>query len=180
MDEFGSITSHHGVEWIFRYLDTEDDRRALIDDIRAVRQRVYAIAERTPADQHDALKYHGWSLAAMLAHLYAADRSALWLIRLAVVGIALPFPSPALLNRLNDGAARLFRRRVVATTLKGLKRTEKAIEQMILTLPESRFSRVVYHPPTGRFLTVERGLQVYFLFHWQEHLATLESVRGEG
>ena len=47
-----------------------------------------------------------------------------------------------------------------------------------MQLPIDRYTREVYHPPSGSYLTVERALQQYFLFHWQEHLQTMQRVEG--
>ena len=53
----------------FRYLDTEAERQELAGDIRRVRQSVIQMAESVPVERHYEPRYHGWSLAAMLAHL---------------------------------------------------------------------------------------------------------------
>lgn len=161
----------------FRFLDSEADRQELAADIHRVRQAVITLAESVPLDRHYEPRYHGWSLAALLAHLNTMDSVALLGIQLALVGIRPPLPLK-LLDRFNDQTARLFQRRVVAATIRGIQAKEDPIISLILTLPMDRFTREVYHPPSERYLTIEQALQQYFLFHWQEHLQTLQ--RGEG
>lgn len=161
----------------FRYLDTEGDRRELAGDIRRVRQSVLLLAESVPPERHYEPRYHGWSLAALLTHLNTIDTLALWAIKLALLGVHPPL-SPRALDTFNDWTAQVFQRRVVATTIRGIHHTEDHVIDLLMTLPLDRFSREVYHPPSRSYLTVERALQQYFLFHWQEHLQTLQ--RGAG
>ncbi len=161
----------------FRYLDTEAERQELAADIRRVRQAVIDLAEHVPEERHFEPRYHGWSLAAMLTHLNTIDHFAMLAIKLSLLGISPPLP-PEALNWFNDATAQIFQRRVVATTIRGMKTNEASIINFIMTLPIERFTRNVYHPPTRSYMTVERALQQYFLFHWQEHLETLQ--RGEG
>src|SRR5579871_3748151 len=155
----------------FRYLDTDEDRQQLVSDIHRVRQQVIQMAESIPPEQHYDPRYHGWSLAAMLAHLNTIDGLALTGIQFALLGLHPPI-SIGMLNWFNDRTARLYQRRVVGTTIKGIQRNEKRIDSLILTLPIDRFTREIYHPPSATYLTIERALQQYFLFHWQEHLHT--------
>jgi len=166
-----------GLHRDFRYLDTDADRQELVADIRRVRQSVIQTAESVPQDRHYEPRYHGWSLAALLTHLNTIDSLALIEIKLSLLGIRPAIPLSTL-NWFNDSTARLFQRRVVATTLHGMQGNEKRIVDLILTLPMDRFTREVYHPPSGCYLTVERALQQYYLFHWQEHLQTLQRVEG--
>ncbi len=161
----------------FRFLDTEGDRRELAGDIRRVRQSVLQLAESIPQERHYEPRYHGWSLAALLSHLNTIDTCALWAIKLALLGIRPPL-SPRALDAFNDFTARVFQRRVVATTMRGIQRKEDKIIDLLMTLPLDRFTREVYHPPSRSYLTVERALQQYFLFHWQEHLQTLQRAEG--
>ncbi|HVU12813.1 MAG TPA: DinB family protein [Phototrophicaceae bacterium] len=166
-----------GLHQDFRYLDTDEDRQQLVSDIRHVRQQVIQMAESIPPEQQYEPRYHGWSLAAMLAHLDTIDGLALTGIKLALIGLRPPI-SLAMLNGFNDMTARIYQRRVVTTTIKGIQRTEKRIDDLIMTLPMDRFTREVYHPPSASYLTVERALQQYFLFHWHEHLQTMQRERG--
>lgn len=161
----------------FRFLDTDAERRELIADIRRVRQAVIAQAESVSPERYYEPRYHGWSLAALLAHLNTIDNLAIMGIKLALLGIHMPLSLGAL-NSFNNLTANLFRGRVVATTIRGIQRNETRITDLILTLPIDRFTREIYHPPTGSFLTIEQAFQQYFLFHWQEHLATLQRAEG--
>ena len=45
-------------------------------DIRRVRQSVIQMAESVPPERHYEPRYHGWSLAALLAHLNTIDNLA--------------------------------------------------------------------------------------------------------
>ncbi len=166
-----------GISREFRYLDTESERQELVAEIRRVRQTVIQLAENVPQERYYEPRYHGWSLAALLAHLHTIDNAALIGMKLSLIGLQPPV-SLAVLNSFNDATARLFQRRVVATTIRGLQRNEAHIIDFILTLPIERFTCQVYHPPSGGYLTVERAVQQYFLFHWQEHLQTMERVEG--
>ncbi len=166
-----------GLHQEFRYLDTDEDRQHLVNDIHRVRQQVIQMAESIPSEQHYEPRYHGWSLAAMLAHLNTIDGLALTGIQLALIGIHPPI-STGMLNWFNDTTARVYQRRLVAATIKGIQRTEKRIDDLVLTLPIDRFTREVYHPPSASYLTAERAIQQYFLFHWQEHLHTMIMQRG--
>lgn len=161
----------------FRFLDTDADRAQLIADIQRTRRAVISIAEAIPPEQHALPQYHGWSLAALLAHLHFTDGFALTRLRLALVGIQLPLTHSGQ-NAINDLNALLMQRRVVETTVREIRLHEPRVVDFIMTLPLDRFSRPVYHPQTGSSVTIERALQLYFLFHWQEHLDTLR--RGAG
>ena len=161
----------------FRFLDSEADRQELAAEIHRVRQTVITLAEAVPPEKHYEPRYHGAAQAALLAHLNTMDAVALLAIKLALVGIHPPLPLK-LLAGINDRMARLFQRRVVGTTIEGIQAKEAEIVSLVMTLPMNRFTREVYYPPSESYLTVEQALQQYFLFHWQEHLQTLQ--RGEG
>jgi hypothetical protein len=161
----------------FRFLDTEQERKELLADIRRVRLAVIQMAETIPPDRHFEPRYHGWSLAAMLTHLYVMDRLAMWQIKLALLGIAPVIPIE-LVNGFNDSCARIFQRRLVETTIQGIQKHEARISDIVMTLPLSRFSKQMYYPPLGVYLTLERGIQAYYLFHWHEHLATMQKAEG--
>jgi hypothetical protein len=161
----------------FRYLDTEIERKDLVADIRQVRRAVVRLAEALPPTVHDQPRYHGWTPNAMLAHLHLMDNLELLAIQMALLGLHPPLSS-GVLDGFNALTARLFQKRVMAATLKGIARNEQRITDFILRLPIDRFSRPVYYPPQNTYLTVERALQAFFLFHWQEHLATMHKVEG--
>lgn len=166
-----------GLSHEFRFLDTEGERQELVADIRRVRQAVIQQAESIPSERHYEPRYHGWSLAALLAHLNTIDNLVILGIKLSLLGIRPPVSLNAL-NAFNDFTAALFRGRIVATTIRGIQRNEARIADLILTLPLDRFTREVYHPPTSRYLTIEQALQQYFLYHWQEHLETMQRDEG--
>lgn len=161
----------------YRYLDGDRERQELIDDIRRVRRAVVQMAEAVPENRRYEARYHGWSLAALLAHLVISDRLSLWAIQWALAGVRPPVPSP-LLHGFNALSARIFRKRVISTTLRGLRADEKRIAGFIRRLPMDKFTRMVYDPTGDAYITVERAVQVCFLFHWQEHLQTLQKVEG--
>jgi hypothetical protein len=161
----------------FRFLDTDEERKELLEDIRRVRREVVDLADSIDADRHYEPRYHGWSLAAMLTHLHVMDRLAMWQIKLALLNIAPTVPIE-LLNGLNDTCASIFQRRLVATTIRGIQKHEAAIEDLVIRLPLDRFSKQLYYPTLGIYLTIERGIQAYYLFHWHEHLITMQ--KGEG
>lgn len=161
----------------FRYFDTDADRKAFADDLRRVRQSVIQLAENLPQDQRYEPRYHGWSLAALLAHLHGIDNLALFGMKLALLGIRPPLPLSAL-NAYNDFSARIFQRRLVETTIRGIKANQERLIEFVMLLPIDRFTREVYYPPDALYLTLERAVQQYFLFHWQEHLETMHHVEG--
>lgn len=161
----------------FRYLDSDIDRQELVGDIRQVRRAVVRLAEALPAAVHDQPRYHGWTPNAMLAHLHLMDNLSMFSIQLALLGIHPPISS-GVLDRFNGLTANWFQKRVMASTLKGIARNEKRISEFVMRLPIDRFSRPVYYPPQNTYLTVERAMQAFFLFHWQEHLTTMQKVEG--
>lgn len=161
----------------FRYLDGDAERRWLVREMRSARQLAVQIAHSIPEERHHEPRYHGWSLAAMLAHLHTVDAFALWQIRLALMSIRFPIALQTL-NSLNDSMAIIYRRRIIDTTLKGIEKNADNIADFIMNVPMKRFSKLVYHPPTQQYLTVEKAMQQYFVFHWQDHLDTIQSVEG--
>lgn len=166
-----------GASRAYRYLDSEQDRRQLVEDIYYIRQAVLQMVETLPADRRYEPRYHGWSPGAMLMHLHLIDSLSLWGIQLALVGIHPPV-SLAMLNRFNDLTARIFKTRLVETTMRGIRRQERRIAELILTLPLDKYSKAIYDPTSEGYTTVERALQSAFLFHWQEHWQTIQRVEG--
>ena len=159
----------------YRFLDSDDDRRQLADDIRRVRRDLLRVADLVPEAKWYEPRYHGWSLAAMLGHLQMADNLTLRLMQFALVGVRLPLPE-SLLNRFNDVTAGLFKARLVPTTRRGIERNEARITDFVLHLPMDRFTRTVYHPALGTYLTLEQAMQEFFYHHWLEHLQTMRQV----
>lgn len=159
----------------YRYLDTDDDRRQLVEDIRRVRRDLLRVADLVPEAKWYEPRYHGWSLAAMLGHLQLMDTLTLRAMQFALLGVRLPLPEN-LLNRFNDITARVFKGRVVPTTRHGLERNEARIAAFVLQLPMDRFTRTVYHPALGTSLTLEQAMQEFFYYHWLGHLQTMRQV----
>lgn len=160
-------------ELSYMYLDTEQDRRKLMDAIEGVRREVLAVVKATPEADYYVPRYHGWSLAAVLGHLNMADSLAMFSIRASLVGMQ-PKISDQTLHRMNDFMARMFKNRVVETSCSSMAKNQERIADLILNLPVDRFSRSVYVPTVG-VLTVEKALQYFFLFHWQHHLQDLRT-----
>jgi hypothetical protein len=161
----------------YRYLDSEDDRQRLLVELRQVRQAVRDMTQTVPEAQWYEPRYHNWSLAAMLGHLQMIDHIHLLLIQMALLGIRFPL-SLQFVNQVNDFMARLFQRRVVAASLKGMEKQQAVIEAFISTLPIDQFTKQVYYPPQRKNLTIEQAVQVMFLHHWQDHLQTMLDVEG--
>lgn len=159
----------------YRYLDSEEDRRQLVEDIRRVRREVQRIVNLVPDAKWYEPRYHGWSLAAMLGHLQLMDTLALRAMQVALLGLHVPLPETAL-NRFNDLTASVFKQRLVSTTIRGIQRDEKRITEFVLHLPMDRFTRTVYHPTLGMYLTLEQAMQEFFYYHWLGHLQTMRQV----
>lgn len=159
------------------YLDTEADRTRLITDLGRIRSTVLNMIEVVPEAEWYTSRYHGWSLAAMLGHLNTVDNLAMLQIQVALLNIR-PMIPLGLVNWSNGWMARIYQRRLVATSRQSIVKNEKRIADFILRLPVDRFSKAVYYPPFEQYTTVERVLQDYFVFHWQEHLQTMLRVEG--
>jgi|FLYN01.1.fsa_nt_gi hypothetical protein len=160
---------------MYRYLDDLADREDLIADIRRVRRVVLQVMDYVPRDKWYEPRYHNWTPAAMLGHLHLMDNFLLYWTQLALVGIH-PRISPGMRDRFNDTMARVFKNRLVETTIKGIQGNEGRICDFILHLPMERFTRQVFSPVWQTYLTVEQGLQEFFLYHWQDHLNTMREV----
>jgi hypothetical protein len=161
----------------YRYLDGDEERRQLAADISRVRHAVIQLAESVPPTRRYEPRYNGWSLGALMAHLHVVDKLSLWAIQLALLPRAPAVPLP-LMERMNDLTARMFQKRVVETTIRGMRANEKRITDLILHLPMDKFSREMIDRTIDSRVTVERALQICFLFHWQEHLMAMQRVEG--
>jgi hypothetical protein len=159
----------------YRFLDSEEDRRALIADIQQVRLDVFKVAALVPKEKHFEPRYHGWSLAAMLGHLQLMDNLLLWLVELGILGVRLPIPL-SMLNLFNDQMAGVYRGRLVETTIRGIEKKERGIEKFIQHIPVDKFSKMVFDPALQTDLTVEQALQEFFVYHWRDHLDTMRKV----
>jgi hypothetical protein len=161
----------------YRYLDSDADRQALIDDMHRIRLEMLKIAYQVPQDQRYVPRYHGWSLAAMLGHLQLMDKLLLWNVQAALIGVRVPI-SLSTLNRFNDFMARVYRARVLETTIKGIERNEKQLTEFVRRLPIDKFTKLVFDPALQVNLTVEQAVQEFFYFHWFDHLQTVRQVDG--
>ncbi|HEX2621719.1 MAG TPA: hypothetical protein VHL11_16290, partial [Phototrophicaceae bacterium] len=83
-----------------------------------------------------------------------------------------------LVNQMNDLLARVYQKRLVETSRRGALKNEQRIANFIRYLPIDKFSKSVYYPPFEQYTTVERILQDYFVYHWQEHLQTMLTAEG--
>jgi hypothetical protein len=162
---------------VYLYLDDVPERQHLIDEIAKVRQDVLRVIERVPEADYYTPRYHGWSLAAMLGHLNLVDQLSIRLIQAALLGFR-PTVSLGMLNRSNDFMARVYRKRLVRTSLRSMERNEKRIAELIHHLPVGKFSKSVFHPGQQQYITIERALQDLFLYHWHDHLRTMHEVEG--
>lgn len=153
----------------YMFLDSAEDREELITQIASSRQTVRQLVEDIPEEDRYAPRYHGWSLGAMLGHLNLSDNLSLFLIRTALAGVPLQV-SPGMLDRFNGFSTRMFQKRLVSSSLRGMDVNEERIATFIRRLPIDKFTVQVYHPAQGRFLTTERIVQELFLFHWHDHI----------
>lgn len=159
------------------FLDDEPDRKQFLATVHDVRQRVREIVHHVPESQWYAPRYHGWTLAAMLSHLNLTDNVGMLAIKAALLGIC-PSVSEHMRDRFNQWTATLFRKRLVPSSLRSMDRNEQNLAKFVLPLPVDKFSRSVYVPPVGIYTTIERAIQIFFLFHWQEHLKLMREIEG--
>jgi hypothetical protein len=159
----------------YTYLDSQADREALVADIRHMRRVVLQRMEYVPRDKWYEPRYHSWTPAAMLGHLHLMDNFLLYWTQLALLGIH-PRISPTVRDGFNDWMAGVFKNRRVETTINGIQKNEGRIADFILRLPINRYSKPVFSPVWQTYLTVEQGLQEFFLYHWHDHLQTMRQV----
>ena len=171
------MAGHNELNMTYRYLDSEVDRQQLMDDTRRVRRQVVQMTELVPQDKWYEPRYHEWSLAAMLGHLQVMDKLMMMNIQAALMGIRFPIPI-TMVNQFNDTMARIYKNRVIGTTLRGMQKFETTLADFVVRMPMDKFTVQVYHPPSNKYLTVEQALQVFFLHHWQGHLQTMREVEG--
>jgi hypothetical protein len=160
----------------YRFLDDDQDRIEMLADIRRTRRAVIDMAEHLPPLDRYTPRYYGWTMAAVLTELYLSDRLTMAGIELALLRIPpLRFNLLAPFNRLT---ASLFQHRSVELTLRAIRRYERCIADLVLSLPIDKFSRPVYDPAHRVVVTVEQTMQEGFLFHWQDTLLALQRVEG--
>lgn len=161
----------------YRNLYDEAEKQKVIQAIRKIRRDVLQAAEAVPPDQWYTPRYHGWSLAGMLGHLQLVDRLAKWMMQASMVGIRLPVPLNVL-NGFNDLMAPVLKNRKIETTRKGLERNEAWVIDFIEQLPPAKFDVPVYNLLYQEYVTLEQGVQLYYLFHWHHHYQTMRGVDG--
>ncbi len=166
------------MEVTYIYLDGPKEREQLVGHIHSVRQEIRAVVAVIPEDQWYIPRYHGWSLGAMMGHLNLMDNIWMLFVKASLLGINPSIP-PSMIGSLNSFVSGIFSKRLVPVSLKSMDKNEQRIADLILNLPVSQFTKFVYSPQDNGYITVERALQRFFLFHWQEHLETLRVSEGE-
>ncbi len=161
----------------YLFLDGENERQRLIVQIGQVREEVLNHLRSLPEAEWYEPRYHGWSPAAMIAHLNTIDSLSLWHIKLSLMNIKTQFPA-SMIHSFNDLVAKVFRNRVMATSMKSVPKNEARIADFITHLPMDKFSKQVFEPTSQRILTVEQAIQHYFLHHWQTHLLEMRQAEG--
>ncbi len=161
----------------FIYLDGDIERQQLVGQVRDVRAMVLTLAAQLPEKYHYQPRYNGRSLALVLARLLAFDTTTLWLVRAASNNYALRVPK-SLVRTADAGLSHLFKRRLVEASVGGIRRKEAEICDFIRDVPMEALSRDVIHPGIKEPYTVERALQVYFVFHWHEQLQQIQATEG--
>jgi len=164
----------------YRPLGSDENRRALVAGMKQVRQDALRLVEIVPKNQWYTPRYHGWSLAAMLAHLYFMDNTTLLMMQAAMRGIAFPLPKSALNLFNNFTTARIFKEREVEATVNAIQKNESRLVAFVLRLPPDKFQRKLYDPWLECYLTVEESVQEFFLIHWQNHLKTVRDAEDKG
>jgi len=161
----------------YYFLDGEAERKRLIRELNEVRDEVIRLIMEMPEDLWYEERYHGWTPAAMLAHLNMVDGMSLLLIKAALIGFR-PKIGMGMVDRMNNFTSRLFRRRVVPTTIAGIRSKQTHLDEFIMQLPIDKFSTQVYDPVEAQYITVEHALQALFVHHWYKHLQTIREVEG--
>ncbi len=157
------------------YLDSAQDREEVLRRVRLVRAAVNTVVEQVPSTDWYTPRYHGWSVAVMLAHLNWVDRLALFTLQAALLNIK-PRVSMVAVNRMNDFTARWFARRTVEQSQRTTQKNIQRIADFVIYLPMNKLSKAVFYPPEHDYLTVEKALQRYFIGHWAHHLHEMLTV----
>lgn len=159
------------------FLDGDAEREQLIEQIHKVRESVLKYAESVPESDWYKVRYHGWSLAAMIGHLNLMDNLNMLWIKMGLMGMRFPLGG-GFVDGINSTMSGVFKNRVLITSLKSIPKNEERIAKFIRELPLNRMSQEVYHPQLRKYLTVEQALQSFFLHHWEEHLETMLVTAG--
>ncbi len=161
----------------YRFLDDEVDRRRLVASMREVREAFIDMRALLPELRWYEPRYEGWSLAALLGHLQWMDRLHLLQVQLTIWYLPFPF-SARTWQRVNAWQRRLFRRRMVDSSVAGIRKALVDQEQFLLQLSVNDFSKRLTYAPTGQVLTVEQAVQEILLFYWQDRLRALRIAEG--
>jgi len=163
----------------YRSLDTDENRRALVSDMKRIRQEALRLINLVPKDKWYEPRYHGWSPAAMMSHLHSMDNLTLSMMQAAMRGVALPVPKSAL-NLFNNVMSRVFKTRNMEATLLDIQKNEARLIAFVLRLTPDQFQHKLYDPWLECYLTVEESVQEFFFIHWEGHLQTVRDAEDKG
>ena len=161
----------------YRFLDDEDDRLQFIARMREVREAFIAMRSVVPEARWYELRHEGWSLAAILGHLQWMDRLHLLQVQLAIWNLPFPF-SARTWERVTGWQQRIFQRRLMKSSVDGIRGALPDQEEFILQMAVDDFSKRLTYAPTGQVLTVEQAVQEFLLFFWQDRLRALRIAEG--
>jgi hypothetical protein len=113
----------------------------------------------------------------MLGHLNFTDNRCMFFVKAALVGFR-PAMGIRTVNRLNNLTSGLFRKRLVSASVRGIEHNQAIITNLIGELPIDKFSAQVYSPYVESYTTVEKAIQDFFVYHWQEHIQTMREAEG--
>lgn len=161
----------------FRNLEDPAEKEQFIHSVRKVRRNVLQTAQSVPPDQWYTPRYHDWSVAGMLGHLHLIDTLAKRMIQASMIGIAPPLPL-GIINRFNDLLAPMLKTRNLEKTQQSILDNEAPIIAFIQEISPSKFDKRIYSVLHGGYITLEQGVQLYYLFHWHGHYQTMRQVDG--
>ena len=73
---------------------------------------------------------------------------------------------------------RIFRRRLLRSSVDGIRAALPDQESFVLQLSVEDFSKRLTYAPTGQTLTVEQAVQEFLLFYWRDQLRALRIAEG--
>jgi hypothetical protein len=159
------------------FLDGAAERKTLILSVTALRRQMYNLTEHIPQADWYTPRYGAWSLAGVLGHLNFHDSMSLTAIRMALIGLR-PATSLKMLQRVNRITVRVFRSRVIETSLQSMEQNEHRIIDFIMGLSMSKFTMRVWDPRYQQFLTIEKAIQDFWVFHWSHHIEQIQVAEG--
>ncbi len=161
----------------YEFLDDEVDRRQFIARMREVREAVIGLRSVVPEARWYEARHEGWSLAALMGHLQWMDRLHLLQVQLAIWNLPFPF-SARTWARVSGWQQRVFRRRLLRSSVNGIRAALPDQESFVLQLSVEDFSKRLTYAPTGQTLTVEQAVQEFLLFYWRDQLRALRIAEG--